>query len=244
VLLELAARRGSLSVGQLSRDLSINKSTMSRTLQTLSAYDLLSRDHDGTYRVGPACLRLANAYDGDFDLRRAIRPDLEELVAATGQAATLVIRRGAIAICIDRIAAPSEAHLTMQIGGVYPIHAGATTRVLMAYMSDSELERIPWETLERYTELTVTDREALLALAADVRLRGFAFSSGERTIGAGSIAVPLLDPNGRCVASIGISGLERFYKEGQPVARMLTELGRVAESATRHLESWWAHRED
>lgn len=244
VLMELAARRGSVSVGQLSRDLGINKSTMSRTLHALSLHDLVSRDYDGNYRVGPAAVRLANAYDGDFDLRRTIRPALEELVAATGQTATLVIRRGTIAICIDRVAAPSEAHLTMQIGGVYPIHAGATTRVLMAYMSEAALDRIPWGSLERYTERTVTDRGALLSLAADVRQRGYALSTGERTIGAGSIAVPLLDLNGECVASIGISGLERLYRTEDSVATLLAELGRVTESASKHLESWWAHRGD
>lgn len=244
VLMELGARRGSASVGQLSRDLGINKSTMSRTLQTLAAHDLISRDHDGNYRVGPASVWLANAYDGDFDLRRTIRPGLEELVAATGQTATLVIRRETIAICIDRVAAPSEAHLTMQIGGVYPIHAGATTRVLMAYMSDPALDRIPWSTLESFTERTVIDREALLVLASEVRQRGYALSTGERTIGAGSLAVPLLNSEGGCVASIGLSGLERLYKTDDSVTELLAELGRVTESASKHLESWWAHHED
>src|SRR5690606_11779491 len=111
-------------------------------------------------------------------------------------------------------------------------------------MTDIELERIPWATLERFTEYTITARDTLLAFAANVRAQGFALSTGERTIGAGSIAVPLLDPKGRCVASIGVSGLEKAYKEERTVAKMLVELGRVAESASRHLESWWAHHED
>jgi len=244
VLMEVANRRGSVSVGQLSRDLGVNKSTMSRTLQALATYDLVSRDKGGNYRVGPASVRLANAYDVDFDLRRIVRPHLEELVATTGQTATLVIRRGTIAICIDRAPAQSEAHLTMQIGGVYPIHAGATTRVLMAYMSKEALQRIPWKSLEAITERTVIDRDALLDLATQVRDAGYALSAGERTIGAGSIAVPLLDSSGTCVASIGISGPERLYKTETSVVSMLENLKRVAASVSSLLESWWAHYED
>jgi DNA-binding IclR family transcriptional regulator len=86
-----------------------------------------------------------------------------------------------------------------------PAHASAAGKVLLAH-------RPPWREsvlelpLERLTERTIVDADALRA-ECDVTLeRGYAFDDGEYRDDVRSVAAPVPDESGDVMAAVGLSG--------------------------------------
>lgn len=74
-ILGLLARRGSLGVTEIARELGVHKSTAFRLVATLEAHDLVAQRTDrGTYRLGVGIQRLAGATTGRLDLGQESRP--------------------------------------------------------------------------------------------------------------------------------------------------------------------------
>jgi hypothetical protein len=67
-------------------------------------------------------------------------------------------------------------------------------------------EVVDWEALERFTEHTITDRQALLDDMAATAERGFALDNEGLSLGVRCVASPVVGIGGNIRASIGISG--------------------------------------
>lgn len=73
---------------------------------------------------------------------------------------------------------------TVGVGADAPLHVGAAGKVLIAWMSEQELEQVLPRDLEALTDFTITSLDVLRAELAEVRERGWAESHGERMVGA------------------------------------------------------------
>jgi DNA-binding IclR family transcriptional regulator len=119
----------------------------------------------------------------------------------------LYVIEGVSRVCLEQ--AQSVHHLARHssVGEYFPLHAGASGKVLLAYLPDEERKRILSQIpLERFTPRTVTDPEELERDLERIRKRGYAVSKGEREAGAYSIVAPVWNASGRVVASLTISG--------------------------------------
>jgi IclR family KDG regulon transcriptional repressor len=77
-------------------------------------------------------------------------------------------------------------------------------------MSADEVgELLQNKTLERYTDNTITDRDALLSDLTATRRRGFAVDEEEHIDGTWCVAAPLMNSRSRPIGAIGISGSDR-----------------------------------
>src|SRR5262245_64193094 len=86
------AQRHSLELGtnEIARRTGINASTVSRLLATLANARMVEHvSATGRYRLGPRLLQLGSVVLSRLDLREVARPQLQELVRATGETATL-----------------------------------------------------------------------------------------------------------------------------------------------------------
>ena len=77
----------------------------------------------------------------------------------------------------------------------------ANGKVLLAFAALPSPAR-----LERYTEHTITTRDALTAELAQIRRDGFATAVAELEDGLVAVAAPVFGPGGGCVAAVSISG--------------------------------------
>src|SRR5262249_59090182 len=109
-------------------------STVHRYLRALRSPGFVE-DSDGTYCAGPRLGRpgSAGALPTPTDLRRLARPTLERLGAETSETAILSIRSGWHALCLDQVESQHAVNLAFKIGQELPLHAGAGSRVLLAY---------------------------------------------------------------------------------------------------------------
>ncbi len=119
--------------------------------------------------------------------------------------------------------------MSVELGTLYPLHAGSSGRAILAFLSPADKERIETRPLERHTERTATDVATLHAKLAAVVERGYAVSHGERLPDAASVAAPIFDMDGHVIGSLSVCGpIRRFTEE------VTTEFGLlVRESALR-----------
>ena len=178
----------------IAGDLELSRSTTHRLLKTLKAAEFVIQDPITLrYSLGPFVHYLAD-YSNRYhhNLIVCALPEMEKLRSITGETIVLVIRVGLRRMYLEEL--PSFQPLKYAAGKGYspPIYAGATGKALLSQMPSPELLRlINTINLEKVAPNTITDRTILLNEIEDIRRTGYAVSSSELVVGAGSVAVPI-----------------------------------------------------
>ena len=228
VLLTFAATKGSLGVSEISRRLGLSKAVVYRILRSLVSRRLLSVDEagGGRYRLGPAAATLGARALRDLDLRENALPVLRRLQHESGETATVSELVGVSRVYLDQVSSLKEIKMTVEIGRPFPLHAGASSRTILAFASPDLRTQILDGPLEALTPKTIVDRAELEAKLARNTREGVAASFGERQPGAASVAAPLLAADGHAIGSISVCGpVDRF---GEETVRRLKPLVRDA----------------
>ncbi|CAN7382225.1 SMP-30/gluconolactonase/LRE family protein [Bosea sp. LjRoot9] len=184
------------------------KGTLARLLNTLVLFRLIRQeDSDNTYRLGHRLFELAHRVWESFDLRGAAAPVLERLADETRETAALCAIDNDEALYIDQRSRGGAYGFRIEIGRRAPLHCTAGGKALLAFAQPHEqraiFDRIR---LERFTDASFTQEDALLADLALARARGYAVSLEEHVAGVSSVAAPIFDHTGRAVAAIGVFG--------------------------------------
>lgn len=195
-----------VDLAETARALDVPRSTAYRLLRSLESGGVLVYDASRrTYRLSLAVARLGQAALAGMDLRLVARPQLQRLVAETGESAFLLVTEGRSAIVIDTVASDAPLRLTYPVGTPWPLHAGASNKVLLAYQPEDRIAEVLAGPLPRVTPRTTTDPARLRAELARIRRRGFAHSVGELTPGIVGVAVPIL-AGGQLLGALAVAG--------------------------------------
>ncbi|MFZ5822936.1 MAG: IclR family transcriptional regulator [Bacillota bacterium] len=197
--------RPALDLSEVAARLGAGRSTVHRLCSTLVARGYLTYDQrTREYRLGLAAIRLGNAALAGLDVRQAARPHLIRLAELTGEFTFLLVAQDDSAIVVDRVEGSHPLRLTLNPGAPWPLHAGASNKVLLAHLPADRVDTYLSRNLTRVTERTPVDPEALRADLLQIRAQGHAFSVGELTPDVAAYAVPILDGEnllgGLCVA--------------------------------------------
>lgn len=237
VLLLFAGGPEYLGVSAISRELGISKAVVYRILQSLVSREMLESDTTG-YRLGPAAVALGVSALRGFNVRNAAAPVLRRLRDETGETTTLSGLVGDERVYLDQFESPREVKMTVEVGRRFPLHAGSSGRVILAFLPEERRESILSRPLAALTDRTVTDEAALRVQLAGTAREGIGVSVGERQADAGSVAAPLFGPDGGVHGSISVCGpRHRFTPEA--VERYRTLVRDAAEEITR---TWTTHR--
>lgn len=203
-VLDTLAEGEELGTNELARRTRINASTVSRLLATLAERGFVEHvPETGRYRLGLRLLQLGNAVLGRLDLRRVARPQLEALVAETGETATLSAPGERDAITVDFVQSDeASVQSVARVGRPSIAHATATGKVLLAFGA-VELPKPP---LQVFTQRTITDPRVVEREIKRVRERGYAEALGEREEELNAIAAPVFEARGSLVAILGLQG--------------------------------------
>lgn len=227
VLLAFAqTERSDLGVTEVALSLGLSKTVVHRLLTTLAGKGLLDYDADTRrYRLGALSLQLGMAYLANVDVRRLALPRMRELSARTGETVTISLRDGWARVYIDQVPAAREVRMAVTLGRPVPLHAGGSSKALLAFLEREEQERyLSAGPLTALTEHTVTEPEELWRELSGIRERGYAITFGERLADAGSIAAPLLNHRGQPAAVISICGpVDRFRPHAESMVAPLLE---------------------
>lgn len=195
-----------LGVSTVARELDLAKAVAHRILKEFTAATYLVFDErTRQYRLGPGALTLGLAALRDLDVPRIARPRLEQLVTTAGETATLSVRTGWCRTYVDQVLSPHEIRMSITLGTSHPLHAGSSSKVILAHLSDSEIDqylRMPRR--ERLTPHTITNEAELREELVWVRTHGYAVSAGERQAGASSVAAPVHRATGEVFGSVSL----------------------------------------
>jgi DNA-binding IclR family transcriptional regulator len=232
VLLLFARSDDPLGVSRIARSLSLSKAVVHRILQSLTSRSLLQVvPGDSTYVLGPAAVSLSTKAWSQLDVRSVASPILRKLRNDTRETTTLSVLVGHQRIYLDQYESPQEVKMIVEIGPRYPLHSGASSRSILAFLPQPYLD----EAARQLEALNPGfDVDGYLEGLRQVRVKGYAASSNERNTGAASIAAPFYDSAGNVLGSISSSGpVSRYGEEGhEDHARLVMD---AAQAITRLL---------
>ncbi|MFN8681006.1 HTH-type transcriptional regulator BhcR [Paracoccus sp. P2] len=207
-ILDLIAVSSGLTLTEIAQRLDMAPSTVHRVLVTLAARGVAESDSQTqAWHVGPTAFRHGSAFMRRSGLVERARPLLRRLMEVTGETANLGILNGDAVLFLSQ----AETHETIRAffppGTRSALHASGIGKALLAHARPADLKRMIREMrLERFTEMTLTDPQALLDDLACIRARGYALDNEERTPGMRCIAAPIFDLAGEAAAGISVSG--------------------------------------
>lgn len=227
-----------VGVTEIAAALDLSKAVVFRILVSLLdrgyvEFDAASR----RYLLGPQTLKLGMAYQERADVQRSAHDALVSLSDRSGETATLSLRTGWERIYVDQALPREDIKMVVAIGRPFPLHAGASSKAFLAFLAPAEQERFfeQHRQLASLTERTIVCSAALRAELKEIRQRGWSTSSGERQIGAASVAAPILGADGQPTAVISVCGpAERFASRRADATELLLE---EASRLPRH--QWW-----
>jgi DNA-binding IclR family transcriptional regulator len=200
-----------LGVSQIARDLGLSKAVVHRILQSLASRSLVQLiPGDARYALGPTAVGLGTKAWSQLDVRSLAAPTLRRLRDRTRETATLSVLVGNRRIYLDQYESPQEVKMVIEIGPQFPLHSGASSRSILAFLPQAFIDEVVAELVD--VRPTVDVEEYLSGLAL-VREQGYATSLNERNTGAASIAAPFFDASGNVLGSISSSGPAARYAE-------------------------------
>lgn len=202
-----------LGVTEIAERLDLSKAVVHRVLASFRVKGFVVVDAESRrYRLGPRVLDLGLAYLDRLDVHELARGTMRDLCARTGETSTLSVRVGWRRVYIDQATPARDIKMVVQLGGAYPLHAGASSKAMLASLPDDERQAFfDSQRLDAITDRTITNPDALQQQLTDIRRRGYARSDGERQPGASSVAAPILDRNGGLLAVVSVCGPEERF---------------------------------
>lgn len=206
VLMFIADNPIALGLSEISRNVGLDKATTLRLIATLENEGLVRQESNSrNYILGPSVSRLINPMH--MDIRRICKPHLEQLVRSTGETACLIVRRGLEHVIAEAVSAQYELCMAPNIGTTAPIHAGASGKCFLAFLSDDEAKAVIKTTkLKAITKDTITNPESYRRQMTKVRRQGYGISQGEIHPGGAAVAAPIFDRSGEVVAVVDLRG--------------------------------------
>jgi IclR family KDG regulon transcriptional repressor len=228
-------------VNELSRELGLHKSTVSRLMRTLARGGLLVRNPDTErYRLGVDLIGLAAQVVNYMDIREVARPFLQQLAEVCQETVTLSVLDAGQVVNLEQFV--PQARRVKNIGRVgrrmWP-HCTAAGKVLLAFLPDGQRACVGAEKLQRFTPNTITDPHALRQELIRVREQGYATSKEELEKGLNVVSAPVYDHTGQVQSAISVAG--PAYRLP---AELLPELAALVMDTARQISGQLGHRRD
>jgi IclR family KDG regulon transcriptional repressor len=206
LLLTLAEHPDS-GVTELAAATQNTKSLTFRLLHTLERRGLVRKHADHrTYRLGYRALLLGDQSRRQSRLISTAEPVLETLSNSTRENALLLVRDDLHSICVAMHASPEPLRIFAAIGRLGPLHAGGGSKVLLAYAPQDVRKEVISGALESFTDMSISDANALEATLNQIRDQGHGISIGEVDPNIFSIAAPVRDHTGAVIAALSVNG--------------------------------------
>ena len=206
-ILELVAfSRDPIHLPVIAQGTEIPKATCFRLLANLEERGYVRRVGDGSYRVGPRAVLLADLPADRIVLRDASRREMVALRDAFGHTVSLALRVANQLLYLDSVEGTQTLRFVEPAGTLGPLHATALGKALLA-SCDETTRRTVAGTIKYapLTERTLESASAFLRELERVRRQGFAIDDEESVPGALCIAVPIPDRSGIPLAALSVS---------------------------------------
>uniref|UniRef100_UPI004047DE75 IclR family transcriptional regulator n=1 Tax=Yoonia sp. TaxID=2212373 RepID=UPI004047DE75 len=205
LILEEVTRRGvAVRPSELVEAIGLPKPTIHRLLQTAETEGFLQRGLDGrSYGPGPRLRRLAVNTMSSEHLRTARLAILKRAAETIGETCNLATPDREGMTYLDRVETKWPLRIQLPIGTQVPFSCTASGKMYLSTLQSRMLNGfLAANALQANTERSITDPDRLRDALAEIRTQGYSTDDEEFMTGMAAIAVPVLDPQGRLLATI------------------------------------------
>ncbi|MET9150451.1 IclR family transcriptional regulator [Streptomyces griseoflavus] len=223
---------GGATVSEMAERLGVARSTAHRLLAMLVYRDFAVQGEDRVYRAGPVLELAAHSQSTVSRLRAAALPHLRRVVDLLDETTNLIVRTGDTARFIASVESRQALRVGSREGMVFPAHRTTAGLLLLAELSEEELDEV--YAPERYRDRP-GDRPDLARLRSELaRLRrnGFAVNQERSERGLVAVGVPVHDRDGTALAGLSVSmpGARYDPHRLQPLVATLDTAARALEA--------------
>ncbi|WP_330260074.1 IclR family transcriptional regulator [Streptomyces murinus] len=225
---------GGATVSQIAERLGVARSTAHRILAMLVYRDFAVQDDDRLYRAGPVLELAAHSQSLVSRLRTAALPHLRRVVDLLDETTNLTVRTGDTTRFIASVECRQALRVGSREGMVFPAHRTTAGLLLLADLSDEELEEV--YDIEHYRDRPA-DRPDLGRLRTDLkRLRGngFVVNKERSERGLTAVGVPVRDRDGTALAGLSVSMPSVRY-DARRLQSLVTALNNTARAVEKDL---------
>jgi DNA-binding IclR family transcriptional regulator len=216
-----------LTLQEIGKRIGLSKATTYRLVNCLYDLGYLVRLEGNRYCLSLKLTRLSGLVHSTIGVRDIARPIMLDLLEKSGETVTLNALTGDQRICIEAFDTPAPLMSIVRTGEQRPLLYGATAKILLAYMSKAEVDRIFRKTQANERP----NRAALDKQLARFRKQGYAVISNEHVQGVTAASVPVRDASGQVRYSVSIYGPSiRIDPHADELVRMLQGAGRAISS--------------
>lgn len=234
VLESLAQSRKGYSVSELSRRLSLPKSSVHLIVRTLERRGYLLKDPaSGRYRVSLKLMGLGRTALERIELREDARQALATLGQHTGLTVHLGVLERSEIVIIERIEPTSRVRVFTWVGRRMSPTSTAIGKALLAFLPEPVFQaQMPDRQISGRTERAIGTRAALERALEHVRTAGYAIDDEEDEVGVRCVGAPILNRAGHAVAALSVAGTTT-----QVPADRIPTLAKAVRVAAREIET-------
>lgn len=234
--------RPNMTLSEVARHAEVNRAAARRFLITLVREGYA--ETDGKYfRLRPRILELGFSALASLSFAELAEPTMEDLSAALEETVLAAVLDGEDVVYVARASARRVMSVDLDVGSRLPASVMSTGRVLLAALTDEELDR--WLAAFRpvkFTNHTVVSKAALREDVVAVRDAGWSIVDQEYEIGFRSISVPIRDQGDAVVGALNVCCPSPRVSLEQMEQEFLPEMLRSAAEIQRSLPEAYMQR--
>jgi len=217
-LLHLFLTHSKLTINEMVELSRIPKTSVHRMIGSLEEMGFLTKQADGGYTLGLLFLQFGNLVAERLDIRHSALEAMQRLRDDVNRAVHLAVRDDSFTMYIEKLDTDHPVRLFTKIGKKAPLYAGASSRIILAFMPEAERETYLNEAeLKPLGSGTIVDKQNLRQALEQSQKNGYSFSRSELENYTAELAAPIMDHTGQTVAALSIAGLDvQFGDEHLP----------------------------
>lgn len=198
--------RTEIGVSEMSRALKLPKASVQRMVLALVRHDFLDQSPQSRkYRIGIGAFQVGSLFVNSRRLERTAEPVMRETVAELGHTCQFSVLRSGLMVVTASVEGSGPIKYSVPVGYQLPLSTSAVGKAMLSLMADDEIDAILARGgMPRRTPHSVTDPGRLKAELHATRERGYSVNWEENQPGVGSVAAPIVSPDGRPAAVLSI----------------------------------------
>lgn len=205
VINSFARERRAQTLSEVAQHTGLTRATARRVLLTLAELGYVTQNNR-EFSLTPKVLDLGYSFLSSFRVVEIAQQPMEQLVDEVKESSSMSVLDGSEIVYVARVPTTRIMTIALALGSRLPVYPTSMGRVLLAGLSDEEIDDyISSTTFERLTSHTVTDPAEFREILEQVGDKGYALVDQELEEGVRSIAAPIRNANGDVIAAMNVS---------------------------------------
>ncbi len=230
------AHAPSNTMATITRELGLPKSSVHNLLQSLVSLDLVLKQADGSFCIGPKVLHWASAYQSQNDLIASFQSIADQYPQLRQETIMLAVLNGSQVLYLACRAGLRPLGVTFKVGGHFPAYCTSTGKAILATHSNEQaLSLVGKGPYAALTSKTITSGKDLVCELDSVRKNGFALDDEETAIGMHCFGAPVFQANqGHACAAVAVSLIKASTSPEQR-KQTIGAIGQLASDLSKRL---------